>query len=120
MIAKVSSNRLIKAGRSSIWLSQKGSSSPLLSKVSFIISDLTRSLVKFWGCIRLKKQCHELVCDSGGDEFQIYRGKEMEAVLDMLPYMRLANLSDPAEMESVSFAQGPVCPVSLLKPNLGN
>lgn len=43
---------------------------------------------------------------------QIYRGKEMEAVLDMLPYLRLANLSDPAEMESVIFAQGPVCPVS--------
>jgi hypothetical protein len=36
----------------------------------------------------------------------------MEAVLDMLPYMRLAHLSDPAEMETVSFAQGPVCPVS--------
>lgn len=45
-------------------------------------------------------------------DVQIYRGKEMEAVLDMLPYLRLANLSDPAEMESVIFAQGPVCPVS--------
>lgn len=44
--------------------------------------------------------------------FQIYKGKEMEAVLDMLPYMRLAHLSDPEEMETVSFAQGPVCPVS--------
>ncbi|KAG0592877.1 hypothetical protein M758_1G278700 [Ceratodon purpureus] len=44
--------------------------------------------------------------------FQVYKGKEMEAVLDMLPYMRLAHLSDPAEMETVSFAQGPVCPVS--------
>lgn len=43
---------------------------------------------------------------------QIYKGKEKEAVLDMLPYMRLAHLSDPAEMETVSFAQGPVCPVS--------
>jgi len=43
---------------------------------------------------------------------QIYKGKEMEAVLDMLPYMRLAHLSDPSEMETVSFAQGPVCPVS--------
>ena len=36
----------------------------------------------------------------------------MEAVLDMLPYMRLAHLSDPDEMDTVSFAQGPVCPVS--------
>ncbi|XP_024387385.1 fructose-bisphosphate aldolase-lysine N-methyltransferase, chloroplastic [Physcomitrium patens] len=44
--------------------------------------------------------------------FQIYKGKEMEAVLDMLPYMRLAHLADPEEMETVSFAQGPVCPVS--------
>lgn len=44
--------------------------------------------------------------------FQIYKGKEMEAVVDMLPYMRLAHLSDPEEMETVSFAQGPVCPVS--------
>lgn len=43
---------------------------------------------------------------------QIYKGKEMEAVLDMLPYMRLAHLADPEEMETVSFAQGPVCPVS--------
>ncbi|KAH8965032.1 hypothetical protein BDL97_04G097000 [Sphagnum fallax] len=44
--------------------------------------------------------------------FQIYKGKEKEAVLEMLPYLRLGNLSDPNEMESVNFAQGPVCPVS--------
>lgn len=43
---------------------------------------------------------------------QIYKGKEKEAVLEMLPYLRLGNLSDPNEMESVNFAQGPVCPVS--------
>jgi len=54
--------------------------------------------------------CNALVMD-----VQIYRGKEMEAVLDMLPYMRLAHLSDPDEMETVSFAQGPVCPVSYFK-----
>ncbi|PWA61196.1 rubisco methyltransferase family protein [Artemisia annua] len=44
--------------------------------------------------------------------FQVKVGKEREAVLDMLPYMRLGYVSDPQEMESVISSQGPVCPVS--------
>lgn len=44
---------------------------------------------------------------------QVYAGKEREAVLDMLRYMRLGYVSDPSEMESVISSQGPVCPVSL-------
>lgn len=39
-------------------------------------------------------------------------GKEKEGVADMLPYLRLGYLSDPAEMHSVITSQGPVCPVS--------
>ncbi|MED6157875.1 hypothetical protein PIB30_027540 [Stylosanthes scabra] len=44
--------------------------------------------------------------------FHVYAGKEREAVLDMLPYMRLGYVSDPSEMQSVISSQGPVCPVS--------
>ena len=39
-------------------------------------------------------------------------GKEKEAVQDMLPYLRLGYMSDPAEMQSVISSQGPVCSVS--------
>lgn len=44
--------------------------------------------------------------------FQLYKGKEKDAVLDMLPYLRLAHASNPDDVSSVSFAQGPVCTVS--------
>ncbi|KAL5186819.1 [Fructose-bisphosphate aldolase]-lysine N-methyltransferase, chloroplastic [Glycine soja] len=44
--------------------------------------------------------------------FHVYAGKEREAVLDMLRYMRLGYVSDPSEMQSVISSQGPVCPVS--------
>ncbi|CAK7328265.1 unnamed protein product [Dovyalis caffra] len=44
--------------------------------------------------------------------FQVYVGKEKEAVSDMLPYLRLGYVSDPSEMQSVISSQGPVCPVS--------
>ncbi|GAB2210992.1 hypothetical protein Droror1_Dr00016282 [Drosera rotundifolia] len=44
--------------------------------------------------------------------FQVYAGKEKEAVYDMLPYLRLGYVSDPSEMQSVVSSQGPVCPVS--------
>lgn len=43
---------------------------------------------------------------------QVYVGKEKEAVLDMLPYLRLGYVSDPSEMQSVISSLGPVCPVS--------
>lgn len=41
-------------------------------------------------------------------------GKEKEAVAEMLPYLRLGYVSDPADMQSVITSQGPVCPVSSL------
>ncbi|XP_021743235.1 histone-lysine N-methyltransferase setd3-like [Chenopodium quinoa] len=44
--------------------------------------------------------------------FHVHVRKEKEAVADMLPYLRLGYLSDPAEMQSVITSQGPVCPVS--------
>ncbi|KAK7316109.1 hypothetical protein VNO77_34835 [Canavalia gladiata] len=44
--------------------------------------------------------------------FHVYAGKEREAVLEMLPYLRLGYVSDPSEMQSVISSQGPVCPVS--------
>lgn len=44
--------------------------------------------------------------------FQVYAGKEKEAVSDILPYLRLGYVSDPSEMQSVISSQGPVCPVS--------
>ncbi|KAF9601214.1 hypothetical protein IFM89_017399 [Coptis chinensis] len=43
---------------------------------------------------------------------QVNAGKEKEAVLDMLPYLRLGYVSDPSEMQSVISSQGPICPVS--------
>ncbi|PIM99687.1 N-methyltransferase [Handroanthus impetiginosus] len=44
--------------------------------------------------------------------FQVFVGKEREAVMDMLPYLRLGYVSDPSEMQSVLSSQGPICPVS--------
>ncbi|KMS95496.1 hypothetical protein BVRB_007680 [Beta vulgaris subsp. vulgaris] len=44
--------------------------------------------------------------------FYVLVGKEREAVTDMLPYLRLGYVSDPADMHSVITSQGPVCPVS--------
>ncbi|CAA7396397.1 unnamed protein product [Spirodela intermedia] len=44
--------------------------------------------------------------------FQVQVGREKEAILDMLPYLRLGYVSDPSEMQSVISSQGPVCPVS--------
>eukprot|EP00271_Cylindrocystis_brebissonii_P021839 TRINITY_DN8071_c1_g1_i1.p1 TRINITY_DN8071_c1_g1~~TRINITY_DN8071_c1_g1_i1.p1 ORF type:complete len:547 (-),score=89.83 TRINITY_DN8071_c1_g1_i1:824-2464(-) len=44
--------------------------------------------------------------------FQVFKGREKDAVVEMMPYLRLGNVTDPLEMESVSFAQGPVCGVS--------
>ncbi|GER29553.1 rubisco methyltransferase family protein [Striga asiatica] len=44
--------------------------------------------------------------------FQVSVGKEREAVMDMLPYLRLGYVSDPSEMQSVLSSQGPICPVS--------
>ncbi|KAM7267296.1 hypothetical protein ACFE04_009462 [Oxalis oulophora] len=44
--------------------------------------------------------------------FQVQVGKEKEAVLEMLPYLRLGYVSDPSDMHSVISSQGPVCPMS--------
>ncbi|CAI9111538.1 OLC1v1011787C5 [Oldenlandia corymbosa var. corymbosa] len=44
--------------------------------------------------------------------FHVYAGKEREAVVDMLPYLRLGYVSDPSDMQSVLSSQGPICPVS--------
>jgi hypothetical protein len=39
-------------------------------------------------------------------------GREKEAILEMLPYIRLGYISDSAEMNSVISSQGATCPVS--------
>ncbi|KAF4385793.1 hypothetical protein F8388_010349 [Cannabis sativa] len=44
--------------------------------------------------------------------FHVYAGKEREAILDLLPYIRLGYLSEPSEMQSVISSQGPVCPLA--------
>lgn len=44
--------------------------------------------------------------------FHVYAGREKDAVLDMLPYLRLGYVSDASEMQSVLSSQGPICPVS--------
>lgn len=44
--------------------------------------------------------------------FNVYAGKEKEAVSDMLPYLRLGYVSDPSDMQSVISSQGPICPMS--------
>ncbi|XP_034910774.1 uncharacterized protein [Populus alba] len=48
--------------------------------------------------------------------FQVYAGKEKEAVSDILPYLRLGYVSDPSEMQSVISSQGPVCPLLQVSP----
>lgn len=42
-------------------------------------------------------------------------GREKEAILEMLPYIRLGYISDSAEMNSVISSQGATCPVSKQK-----
>lgn len=44
--------------------------------------------------------------------FQIYKGKERETVLDMLPFLRLGHVSEDEDMQSVLSSEGPVCGVS--------
>ncbi|XP_073057720.1 uncharacterized protein [Primulina eburnea] len=44
--------------------------------------------------------------------FQVSVGKEREAVMDMLPYLRLGYVSDPSDMQSVLSSRGPICSVS--------
>lgn len=44
--------------------------------------------------------------------FQIYKGKERETVLDMLPFLRLGHVSEEEDMQSVLSSEGPVCGVS--------
>lgn len=44
--------------------------------------------------------------------FRVNVGREKEAILDILPYLRLGYVSDPSEMHSVISSQGPVCAVS--------
>ncbi|CAN4081758.1 unnamed protein product [Withania somnifera] len=44
--------------------------------------------------------------------FQVCVGKEREAVLEMIPYLRLGYVSDPSEMQTVLSSQGPICLVS--------
>ncbi|KAL3526319.1 hypothetical protein ACH5RR_010975 [Cinchona calisaya] len=44
--------------------------------------------------------------------FHVYAGKEREAVLDMLPYLRRAYISDASGMPSVFSSQGTICPVN--------
>lgn len=44
--------------------------------------------------------------------FHVYVGREKEAILDILPFLRLGYVSDPSEMHSVVSSQGPICPVS--------
>eukprot|EP00898_Chlorokybus_atmophyticus_P007628 jgi/Chlat1/7867/Chrsp66S07342 len=41
--------------------------------------------------------------------FQLYRGKESDAVEKMLTYMRFAHASDADELSKIDFADGPVC-----------
>ncbi|CAI5533684.1 unnamed protein product [Closterium sp. Naga37s-1] len=40
----------------------------------------------------------------------LYKGKEQAALYDMMPYLRLAHVTDPLDMEFVTFADGPVSP----------
>ncbi|KAI5084449.1 hypothetical protein GOP47_0000618 [Adiantum capillus-veneris] len=44
--------------------------------------------------------------------FQIYKGKERETILDMLPFLRLGHVSEEEDMQSVLSSEGPVCGVS--------
>ncbi|CAI7869666.1 unnamed protein product [Closterium sp. NIES-54] len=50
-------------------------------------------------------------------DFQLYKGKEQSALYDMMPYLRLAHVTDPLDMEFVTFADGPVCGVSPCNEN---
>ncbi|OEL36364.1 hypothetical protein BAE44_0002616 [Dichanthelium oligosanthes] len=44
--------------------------------------------------------------------FNVFVGKEKEAVAEMLRYLRLGCISDPDEMQSVLSSEGDTCPVS--------
>jgi hypothetical protein len=36
----------------------------------------------------------------------------MDAVLEMMPYVRLAHVTEEEALDDVIFAKGPICPVS--------
>lgn len=62
--------------------------------------------------------CYQSICNNFGKLYntpsiQVHVGKERDAILDMLPYLRLGYVSDPSEMQSVLSSQGPICPVCL-------
>lgn len=40
---------------------------------------------------------------------QIFKGKERDAMLSMLPYLRLAHISNPEDMQAVGSAEGAIC-----------
>ncbi|KAL8543998.1 hypothetical protein ACS0TY_004519 [Phlomoides rotata] len=44
-------------------------------------------------------------------QFKSFKYKfQIEAVMNMLAYLRLGYVSDPSEMQSVLSSQGPICP----------
>nr|CAB3463408.1 unnamed protein product [Digitaria exilis] len=43
--------------------------------------------------------------------FNVFVGKEKETVAEMLPYLRLGYISDPAEMQIILSSEGDTCPV---------
>ncbi|CAA6660082.1 unnamed protein product [Spirodela intermedia] len=53
-----------------------------------------------------------------GNLFFVQVGREKEAILDMLPYLRLGYVSDPSEMQSVISSQGPVCPSVVMRTSV--
>ncbi|BBN19573.1 hypothetical protein MPTK1_8g11790 [Marchantia polymorpha subsp. ruderalis] len=55
---------------------------------------------------RITVQKHNL---STIQTFQIFKGKERDAMLSMLPYLRLAHISNPEDMQAVGSAEGAIC-----------
>lgn len=60
-----------------------------------------------------KRLAAQRIGKSAVQAFHIYVGREKEAILEMLPYLRMGYVSDISQMQNVLCYQGMVCPVSL-------
>ncbi|XP_068665250.1 uncharacterized protein [Aristolochia californica] len=108
-----------KAGDAiSIWCGPQPNSRLLLN-YGFVDEDNPYDRIVVEACLNTEDpqyQDKRMVAQRNGklavQVFQVFVGREKEAITDMLPYLRLGYVSDPSEMQSVISSQGPICPVS--------
>ncbi|GLT33128.1 hypothetical protein SLA2020_077410 [Shorea laevis] len=112
-------DRPYKAGESIVVWCGPQPNSKLLINYGFVDEDNSYDRIVVQAALNTEDpqyQDKRLVAQRNGrlsvQVFHVCVGKEKEAVLDMLPYLRLGYVTDPSEMQSVLSSQGPVCPVS--------